>query len=70
MAQASMTAHQYFHAAIKSIDDRFGEGYAQNHPELIAAFLRTAASDYNVSIAVQALQGGIESMREALRARE
>jgi hypothetical protein len=43
--QASMTAHTYFHEAIEAIDSCFGEGYAQEHPELIGAFMQTTALD-------------------------
>ena len=67
MTQASMTAHTYFHAAIKTIDDQFGDGYAQEHPELLAALLQTAGTDFNTAIAVQAFQDGIESITEAIR---
>jgi hypothetical protein len=42
--QASMTAHTYFHEAIEYIDKAFGEGYAEAHPELVGAFMRTAGA--------------------------
>jgi hypothetical protein len=44
--QASMTAHDYFHAAIHDIDEKFGDGYAKSHPELVGAFMRTCAADF------------------------
>jgi hypothetical protein len=45
--QASMTAHTYFSEAIEIIDKRFGEDYAQHHPELIGAFMQVAALDFH-----------------------
>ena len=46
MNQATATAGLYLVDAIKVIDAQFGEGYAKQHPELIAGFMQTAASDY------------------------
>ena len=69
MRQAPMTAHEYFHAAIKSIDDRFGDGYAQEHPELIAAFMQTAARDFQTAITARTMQDAAEQITETLRAR-
>jgi hypothetical protein len=54
--QASMWVHQYFHAAIKSIDDKFGAGYAEKHPELIGSLVQAAASDFNTVTAIQTFQ--------------
>ena len=69
MRQAPMTAHEYFHAAIKTIDDRFGDGYAQAHPELVAAFMQTAARDFQTAITAQTMQDAAEQISESLRAR-
>ena len=46
MRQASMTATEYLDAAIENIDFRFGSGFAKQHPELVGAFMITAALDY------------------------
>ena len=51
-----MTAHEYFHAAIKTIDSEFGEGFAKKHPELIAGFMQTAAEDFHAGVTARALQ--------------
>lgn len=50
MQDGADTAHYYMHKAIESIDDKFGEGYAKEHPELIGAFMQTAATDYQGTI--------------------
>ena len=48
MRQASMTANLYLLEAIKSIDSIFEkEGFAKEHPELIAAFVKSCNDDYH-----------------------
>ncbi len=57
LAQSGMdTATNYFHHAISIIDEKFGNGYAKAHPELIGEFMRTSAQDYDSSLKVQAVQ--------------
>jgi hypothetical protein len=58
MRQASMTAHDYMLAAVRDIDEIFGKGYAQAHPELVGAFIQTCAIDY--------LASRLESQLEAI----
>lgn len=60
--QASDTANQYMIDAIRMINSKLGDGYAQAHPELIAAFMQTAAHDYQTS----QLQRILEDIRAAL----
>jgi hypothetical protein len=66
LRQASMTAHDYFVAAIKTIDDQLGSGYAKEHPELIAAFMRTASSDFSTSIILAQMQDFVSSICSAI----
>jgi hypothetical protein len=40
--QSDAVAH-YLDCAVAEIDARFGQGYAKAHPELVGAFVRTAA---------------------------
>lgn len=54
--QAPFTAEEYMLDAIKAIDNRFGKGAAQKHPELIGAFMKTAASDFNTMMMYKALE--------------
>ncbi|VWX52979.1 hypothetical protein NOVOSPHI9U_420222 [Novosphingobium sp. 9U] len=55
LRQASKTAEQYLQDAIGSIDHSLGQGYAEQHPELIAGFMTTAALDYGASVIARAL---------------
>ena len=49
MRQASSTAHDYMHNAIRDIDAEFGEGFAKAHPSLVGAYMQTAALDFAAS---------------------
>lgn len=53
--QARDTAETYFNQAVRIIDGKFGEGYAKEHPELIAGFMKTAAMDFDTCMTRQAL---------------
>jgi hypothetical protein len=66
LRQASETAHTYFHQAIRSIDDRFGKGYAEKHPELIAGFMQTAALDFMASFVGSAVEEGLRGLTDSL----
>src|SRR6516162_4954672 len=50
MRQAQMTAHDYMAQARHDIDEVFGERYAISHPELIAAYMQTAALDFGAAV--------------------
>lgn len=54
MAQAAITANEYMLLAIDSIDTRFGESYAKKHPDLVGAFMKTAAHDFHACLIKQA----------------
>ncbi len=56
MRQAVMTADEYLCGAIERIDARLGKGYAALHPDLIAAFMRTAAQDFHTALVKVAAQ--------------
>jgi hypothetical protein len=46
MKQAIETADEHMCVVIKNIDDRFGEGYARQHPELVGAYMQTLAIEW------------------------
>jgi len=56
MEQAVNTAHSYMLGAVRMIDKEFGKGYADMHPELVGAFMRTAAEDFKTSTLCAAIQ--------------
>lgn len=67
MKQAKMTAHDYFHAAIETIDERFGKGFSEKNPELIGAFMRTASQDFHTAVTSQSVQDGLADVVEAIQ---
>jgi hypothetical protein len=50
LRQASATADNYLMNAIEDIDKRLGRGYAKAHPELIGAYMQTAAVDLGTAV--------------------
>lgn len=56
MEHAVKTAHDYMAGAILMIDKQFGKGYAEMHPELLGAFMRTAAENFKTSTLCAAIQ--------------
>jgi hypothetical protein len=55
-----MTTKQHFLCAVRDIDREFGEGYAKAHPELLAAVLEVAATDYRTAIQIKSFEEQIE----------
>ena len=66
MNQAPDTVDVYLDGAITSIDKRFGKGYAAEHPELVAAFIKSAAADFNNASMIIAVQEASERIAGAL----
>lgn len=66
LSQANDTAVTYMRAALREIDAQFGEGYAAKHPELVIAFMRTAASDFNTSSTAKVFGASMLRISESL----
>ena len=62
MRRAQMAAAEYLESAIKEVNKILGKGYAQEHPELIAAFMKVAAADYGASIIAASIQSHAANM--------
>ena len=60
--QAPMAADSYMRQAVKCIDQLFGKGYAEKHPELVAAFIQTSAIDMGTAVIARA----VESLKDPL----
>ena len=65
LKQASMTAHDYLCEAVDRIDRILGDGAARKHPELIAAFMQTAALDLGFATLAQQLRAGLDACADA-----
>ena len=70
MMQAAKTADFYMSEAVKSIDERFGENYSGDHPELVAAFMKTAALDFMATLIAQNIQNLCECLPEFVESYE
>jgi hypothetical protein len=66
MGQAMMTAHDYMLNAKRDIDKIFGADFATNHPELVCAYMRTAAEDCNAAITAKAIGAGLSEIANAI----
>jgi hypothetical protein len=64
--QASSTAATYLANAQHSINRRFGDGYAEEHPELVAKFIEVAGRDFNESVRLKILEEEFAAFRELL----
>ena len=64
---ASMTATDYMHHARQEIDRLFGEGYAENNPVLVAAFMQTAAADFGAASMAKIVGEALEEISGSLR---
>jgi hypothetical protein len=66
MRQASMTVHDYMVAAVHDIEEVFGKGYAKAHPELVGAFIQTAAMDFNTAVTIKAIEEPLATLAEEM----
>lgn len=65
MRQSVETAETYLDRAIILIDKRLGPGYAAAHPELVGAFMQTAALDFLSTFASQVIAESVEKLADA-----
>ncbi|WP_447920311.1 hypothetical protein [Achromobacter aegrifaciens] len=69
---AQSRTESYLRTAETQIDEVFGSGYAREHPELIAAFMKTASDEFTRTATAKVLQNlgyALESVADALRTR-
>jgi hypothetical protein len=66
MRQAHGTANEYLINGVRDIDAVFGAGYAKAHPELLAAYMKTAALDLLTTTLAQEISQAIERVAEAM----
>lgn len=70
--QAAKTASGWMSDAVEEIDKLFGKGYAKQHPELVAAFMQSAAIDEaamhlrGLALAHQRIDDTLEVLSERL----
>lgn len=73
--QGPLTVECYLNGAVRVINNCFGVGYAEQHPELVGAFIQACAADYTACLLTDylsnityALSGVEASLREQTKA--
>lgn len=64
--QAWKTADTYMAHGRRCIDETFGEGYAEKHPELLAAFMNTSVRDFHTAAVIKVTGEAVESFAHRL----
>jgi hypothetical protein len=64
--QAPETAALYMRTAVERIDRLFGSGFAEKHPDLMAAFMRTAFDDFASASRLKVLESLVIRLCDAL----
>ena len=62
MEDGAGTATYYLSEAISAIDNQLGKGYAKEHPELIAGYMKTAAEDNHATVLGKVIQDGLDDI--------
>lgn len=65
-SQSKESAESYMHTAVRNIDEQFGEGYAKANPNLVAAFMQTAVTDFTASSTAKVNGAALRVIAESL----
>tara|TARA_R110000803_G_scaffold21371_7_gene53910 strand:- start:599 stop:862 length:264 start_codon:yes stop_codon:yes gene_type:complete len=66
MLQTPDTVHFYLRGAIERIDDSLGEGYAKEHPELLAGFIQACATELHTAIETKEISDALVEIAKEL----
>ncbi len=66
MRQASMTADTYLREVVKSIDERFGDGFAKSNPVLMSAMLQACSADFAATMLSNSLDRVADAIHTGL----
>lgn len=64
--KASDQAANWMLTAARDLDERFGEGYAERNPALVAAMVQAASADQHFQ-GVNALSCAVQELADAMR---
>jgi hypothetical protein len=70
LRQAPMTISEYLSAVVTMLDDRFGEGYAEKHPDLVGVLVTACTRDFGTAflkLAAQDLREALYALADAVR---
>lgn len=61
-----MTAHEHLLQCRKILDEQFGEGYAEQNPQLLAAMIQASAQDFHSAMLIKHLELELGRIHEAI----
>ena len=64
--QAPKAVEEYLLSGIQSIDAYLGDGYAKDHPELLAAFIKTASMDLFTAVLSREINEGLRDIANSI----
>lgn len=64
--KAGDQAADWMLAAVRELDERFGEGYAERNPSLVAAMVQAASADQHFQ-GINVLALAVQDLAEAMR---
>lgn len=69
MSQAPSTIALYLGDAVEKIDGQFGDGYADEHPELVGQFIIACSNDLSASLIAQQITSALDSISVEIKQR-
>lgn len=67
MRQAPVTADTYLVEAIESVEKRMGKGAAEKYPQIVAALITAAATDYHAAMFSHRVAPALQDVGESIR---
>lgn len=64
--QSADAVDYYLDKAVHSIDGRFGEGFAQKNPDLVASLVASAISEFHSAAQLKVYGSALDSIASAL----
>jgi hypothetical protein len=65
LTQARIAVADYFHAAVRMLDDEFGLGFAQKNPTLVGQLVGAMAEDFTAAVKAKAIGEAAELVASA-----
>jgi hypothetical protein len=63
---ALQAASRFLREAIKEVNAQMGDGAADRHPQIVAAFMHVVTNDYTGTLLAQQVRVGLESVATSI----
>ena len=60
LRQAATTVADYFSLAVQTLDERFGEGYAERNPALVGQLIAAMGEDFTTAVKAKGFAEALE----------